>query len=86
MDQVRNKMAKNYVKKVIQFEDLNPDYPNQQLKGLIKEIKKPRQFQSKGYINEKVRNIKSFYEGAFSNFGSRISHPELQKSFLKKSK
>jgi len=72
----------NNIRKVFKFENLNPDYPEEQMKGLIGELKKPQVEQNQGYITEKVSNIKSHYNNALDNFRLRIRNKNLQEKFL----
>ena len=69
---------------MFKWEDMNPDYMESQMTGLIMEISKPKQYQDLGYIREKIRNIKSQFNWTFDNFAKRIEEPTLQKEFLKK--
>jgi len=78
------KGQKDYMKAVVRFEDLNPDYPSSQMEGIV--IETGRKFQDPRYINEKIDNTKRFYDGLLDNFGRRIKNPEIQKEFHQKLK
>lgn len=71
---------------MFKFEDMNPEYLEYQMEGLMGEIQKPRESQDLGYIREKIRNIKSQFNTTFDNFSKRIEHEDLQKEFIKKLK
>ena len=77
---------KDYMKNVIRFEDLNPDYPSSQMQGIVLEIKKPKNSQHGSYINEKIENTKRFYNGLLDNFGNRIKYEDIQKKFKQRLK
>ena len=81
---INAKGQKDYMKAVVRFEDLNPDYPSSQMEGIV--IETGRKFQDPRYINEKIDNTKRFYDGLLDNFGRRIKNPEIQKEFHQKLK
>jgi len=71
---------------MFKWEDMNPDYMDSQMQGIILEIQKPKEYQHDEYIDEKIRNIKSQFNYTFDNFERRINNkqfPELKDEFLK---
>ena len=74
---------RDYMRAVIKFEQLNPDYPSSQMEGIKIEVLE-REFQDPAYIKEKIENTKRFYDSALDNFGKRIMHPEIKEEFRKR--
>lgn len=72
---------KNYLKAVVKFEGMNPDYPSSQMEGIAIETKRPMDMRDNDYIAEKVRNTTNFYKEVVGNFGERMKYPETQKEF-----
>jgi hypothetical protein len=68
---------------MFKWEQMNPEYMEEQMQGLIMEISRPKEHQDLGYIKEKLRNIKNHFNYTFDNFAKRIEVSELQKEFLK---
>jgi len=62
------------------WEDINQDYTEYQMAGLIQEIQ--NEYQDEGYIDEKLRNIKNNFNTTFDNFARRIKNKELRKEFI----
>lgn len=81
---LKAKDKRDWLRTVIKFEDMNPDYPSTQMKGIALEI--DRKFQDPDYIDEKIDNTKRFYSGTLDNFGQRIKHKDIQKEFRERLK
>jgi hypothetical protein len=73
------------LRKIIKFEQMNPDYPEHQAEGLVFEVDKAvkTNFIDDRYMQEKVDNIIRFYTSVLGNFKDRMMHnPELRKEFI----
>jgi len=77
------KQKVDYMRAVVRFEDLNPDYPSTQMQGIKIEVLE-RDYKDPNYIDEKIENTKRFYNNLLDNFGNRIKDPEIQKEFKKR--
>ena len=69
---------------IYKWEDMNPDYIEYQMAGLIQAIQD--EYQDENYIDEKLRNIKNHFDWTFDNFAKRIKDKELRKEFILKLK
>ena len=69
------------IKEVFKFEEMNFDYINDQLRGLVLELH--NKDQHLGYINEKIENLKRQFDSVIDNFQNRIKVKQLQQEFLK---
>jgi hypothetical protein len=69
------------IEKVFKYEDMSFDFIEEQLKGLIMELKKDIKHQE--YIDEKCDNIIRHFKGTMENFKDRMNNEYCQKEFLK---
>ena len=59
------------IKAVFKFEEVNFDYFNQQINGVLCEIE--QKHQDEGYIAEKINNCKRFFAEVLDNFHRRMT-------------